>query len=101
MKENLNAMVAVKTSNGMSKRINLSNVIMQGTVWGGLMCTSSMDKLGKFAYNNPIIPPLWMVDDVLTVSNVNKTVELNTLVNTFIEHKELKQSDKKFVRIHV
>ena len=53
MKENLNAMVAVKTSNGMSKRINLSNVIMQGTVWGGLMCTSRMDKLGKFAYNNP------------------------------------------------
>ena len=28
----------------------LSEIIMQGTVWGSLLCTNSMDKLGKLAY---------------------------------------------------
>ena len=34
----------------ITKRINLSEIIMQGTVWGSLLCTNSMDKLGKLAY---------------------------------------------------
>ena len=47
--------------------------IMQGTVWGSLMCTCTMDKLSKEAYKEPedlynykdvAIPPLEMVDDI-------------------------------------
>ena len=48
--ENLNAKVAVKTTKGISKRINIQNLIMQGSVFGGLLCTTSMDKLGKLVY---------------------------------------------------
>ena len=51
---------------------------MQGRVWGGLMCTTTMDKLCKLVYNDERllykyrgkvdVPPLEMVDDVITVS---------------------------------
>ena len=50
--ENQNANIAVKTPHGISKRICIKNVVMQGTVWGSLFCTTSMDKLGKIAYEN-------------------------------------------------
>ena len=83
---------------------------MQGTVWGSLMCTSTMDKLGKTAYENPDIlykyngvpiPPLGMVDDVESVSGVENTAKINKLINTFIEHKKLKLSESKCSRIHI
>lgn len=45
--ENVNAQVAIKHSQGISECVNIQNVIMQGTVMGGLNCTSTMDKLGR------------------------------------------------------
>jgi hypothetical protein len=110
LKENLNAQVAIKTRGGLTRRVNISNVIMQGTVWGSLLCTATMDKIGKMAYNNidmlykyhgVPIPPLGMVDDILTVTDVNKTLLMNSKVNTFMESKKLKLSHKKCVRIHI
>ena len=98
-KENQYAQVTVKTKKGTTDRVSISNVIMQGTVWGSLCCTSTIDQLGKQAYSNPDalykykgvpIPPLGMVDDILTVPNVTKAAEIYTLVNTFIEHNKLK-----------
>ena len=41
------ASVAVKSSEGITKRFTISNIIMQGTVNSGLFCTSTMDKLAK------------------------------------------------------
>ena len=49
---NKNAKVALKTPCGSTERVNIRNVVMQGTVWGSLLCTATMDKLGKFKYNN-------------------------------------------------
>ena len=49
--ENQNANIAVKNSRGITHRINISDTIMQGTVWAGLFCTSTMDKLGKNVLN--------------------------------------------------
>ena len=40
-------------------------------------------------YNAILTPPLEMVDDVLTVTNVENTAEMNTIVNTYIESKKL------------
>ena len=109
-KENMNAKVAVKTSRGTTKAMNISEVIMQGTVWGSLCCTVTMDKLGKQVYSMPEllyqykgvgVPPLGMVDDIITVTNVDKTEEMNNLVNTFIEHKNLRLSKEKCFRIHI
>ena len=53
--ENVNAKVAVKTHSGITRRVTISENIMQGTVWGSLFCTSTIDKLGKQAYSQPDI----------------------------------------------
>ena len=45
--ETRNAKIAVKISSGLTKRINITNIIMQGTVFGSLICTSVIDKLAK------------------------------------------------------
>ena len=99
-----------KIKKGTTDRVSISNVIMQGTVWGSLCCTSTIDQVGKQAYSNPDAlckyngvptPPLSMVDSILTVTNVTKAAEINTLVNTFIEHKKLKLSHDKCFRIHI
>ena len=50
--ENSNAQIAVKTPNGISRRETISNIIMQGSVWGSLLCTTTMDKLGQLFYEN-------------------------------------------------
>ena len=70
-KMNQNAKVAIKTAQGITKRTDIRNIIMQGTVWGSLFCTSTMDKLPKEAYENEellykykgevLVPPLEMV----------------------------------------
>ena len=44
---NRNANIAIKTTSGTSERFTIEDSVMQGTVWAGLMCTSSMDKLCK------------------------------------------------------
>ena len=36
--ENVNAKVAVKTKSGTTRRITMSEIIIQGTVWGSLFC---------------------------------------------------------------
>ena len=76
------------------------NKIMQGTVWAGLICTTSMDELGKEAYNDlslvykfrdkVAVPPLEMVDNIITTSKcVTTTVELNATVNSTVKRKKL------------
>ena len=75
---NQNAFVAVKTSNRITERRNISNCIMQGTVLGGgRFCTTTRDKLGKFKYDNPEnvfkfkdivdVPSLEMVDNIIDI----------------------------------
>ena len=46
--ENQTAQIAVKLNNNISKRIPVKNVVMQGSIWGGLKCTSQMDTLNKY-----------------------------------------------------
>ena len=40
--ENANAQIAVKTLNGISRRENITNIIMPGSVWGSLLCTTRL-----------------------------------------------------------
>ena len=110
--ENNNAQVAVKTSGGMSRRVNIKNIIMQGSVWGSLCCVVLMDKLGQYAYSNPELlyyykgvvatPPLQMVDDILGIQNCSsKSRRLNSAINTFVELEKLTLSKKKCHNVHV
>jgi hypothetical protein len=110
--ENQNAQVAAKVSNGLSQRVNIKQIIMQGSVWGSLCCVVLMDKLGKQVYNSPElsyyykglvqVPTLQMVDDILAVQKCSpQSRQLNTAVNTFIELEKLTLSKKKCHKIHV
>ena len=110
--ENQNAEIAVKTSTGMSKRVGIQNIVMQGTVWGSLMCTATMDKLGKLFYKNDNLlyqykgvvgtPSLGMVDNILCIQKCSeKSMEVNSVINAFIESKKLNLSSSKCHRIHV
>ena len=109
---NKSANIALKTSSGMSERFSINNTVMQGTVWAGLKCTATMDKLGKQAYKDPNllykyknivdIPPLQMVDDVIAASKCGKqTILVNSAVTTFVKLKKLELSDKKCARLHI
>ena len=110
--ENNNAQVAVKTSSGISKRVNIKNIIMQGSVWGSICCVVLMDKLGQLAYSNPDLlyyykgvvatPPLQMIDDVLGIQKCSpKSRTLNNSINTFIELEKLKLSKQKCHNVHI
>jgi hypothetical protein len=109
---NKNAQVAIKTSHGMTKRVDIPNIIMQGTVWGSMFCTTSIDKLPQKAYAEEAwlykykgevnVPPLCMVDDVLTIQKCGATaVTINDEVNAFFEQKKLTLSKQKCFQIHV
>ena len=97
--------VAIKTSRGITDRINITNIIMQVTVSGGLKCTSSIDKLTKLAYETkPLlytykgveVSPLGMVDDILTISKCStQATVMNATVNCFVETKKLKLKQSK------
>ena len=110
--ENNNAQIAVKTNKGLSHRINIKDIIMQGSVWGSLCCVVLMEKLGKMAYNRPDLlyyykgvvgtPPLQMVDDIMALQKCSiKSLKLNTTINTFIELEKLTLSGTKSKNIHI
>ena len=46
-KSNQLANIAIKTASGTTRRFDIRRMAMQGTVWAGLMCTVTMDKLCK------------------------------------------------------
>ena len=46
------AQIAIKTSIGITERVNITNLIMQGTVFGSLICIAVMDKLARIFYND-------------------------------------------------
>ena len=110
--ENQNAQVAVKTPVGMSRRANIQNLIMQGSVWGSICCVVLMDKLGKLVYKNPeylyyykglvATPPLQMVDDILGIQKCSrKSQRINGVINTFIEVEKLTLSSKRCHNVHI
>ena len=70
--------VAVKTPVGKTKSGIIRNAIIQGDVFGPLLCSKQVDTLGQecleekkytYQYKGEVdIPPLGMVDDLLCVS---------------------------------
>ena len=89
-------MVAVKTALGLTKRVNMPNIVQQGGTWGPLLCSNSIDKIGKkcFERNEHVylykkkakILPLAFVDDLNGISKCGiESVALNTFLTTQIE----------------
>ena len=92
--------VAIKTPFGLSKRIDFETLVTQGGSWGPILCSNSVDSLGrkglqqdKKAYlykNRTKIPPLGFVDDVFGVSKCGiRAIELNAFITSQIEMKRL------------
>ena len=56
-----------------------------------------------YQYNGIHILPLGMIGDVITVPNLKKKkkTDLNKIVNTTMDHKNLKMSKKKCFRINI
>ena len=111
-KSNMSANIAIKTASGTSERFTIENTVMQGTVWAGLMCTSSMDQLCKFIlqhehllykYRGKLkVPPLQMVDDVISAAKCGSTSSaLNAAVNAFMDLKKFRLGVDKCANIHV
>ena len=67
----MSASVAIKNGENLTQRFVIENTVMQGSVWGSLMCTATMSKIGDQAYENlelcymyknvVAVPPLGMI----------------------------------------
>ena len=96
--------VAVKTPVGLTSRVNLPTIVMQGGTFGPMQCSNSIDTIGKkcisrqehlFTYKNLVkITPLAMVDDLLVVAPCSlESLSVNIFINTQIEMKKLEFQD--------
>ena len=110
--ETKNAQIAIKTPNGTTTRKDIRNIIMQGTVFGSIICTAVMDKLAQIFYQDPDlvykykdkveVPILGMVDDVLCVTKCSSsTIISNATINSFMELNKLTLSAEKCSKIHI
>ena len=110
--ETRNAKIAVKLPTGITKQIDIENIIMQGTVFGSLICTSVINKLAKIFYEKSEllykykgeveVPILGMVDDVLGVNSCsNDVVTSSATINSFMELNKLKLSSTKCSKMHI
>ena len=112
--ENKNAQIAVKINNKLSARISVKDVVMQGSIWGSLKCTTLMDTLNKTAISDPSLQYLYkgdptipigvmgMVDDTLAVSDCgNKAIRKNSVINSFIECHRISLSKEKSSVLHI
>ena len=107
--------IRVKTPVGPSSRFRLQKIILQGSVLGPIKCSIQLDTLGRdclkdasdqntvYLYKGSVeIPPLAMMDDVLTVSRCGvKTLEINAAINSKIESKKLRMNQQKCYKMHV
>ena len=108
--------IAVKTPWGSTTpRVELKNVEMQGGVLTPLKCSVQMDTLGADCLDNienadilykfkdcVRIPPLEMIDDVLTVTDCSiKSLKMNAMVQSKIDCKKLELSDTKCCKMHI
>ena len=93
--------MAVNTAVGLTDRVMLPSLVMQGGKWGPLKCSLTMDKIGKscvdkgehlYTYKGQVrVMPLAMVDDLLGMAPCRaESADLNITVNSKIEMKKLR-----------
>ena len=109
---NKESFISIKTAFGQTKRAKVENVEMQGSVLSPIKASASIDTIGKeclqkneniYKYKNLVnIPPLAMVDDIVGIAHCGqKSVKLNTFINSKIEMKKLWLGENKCHQIHV
>ena len=104
--------VAVVTPHGLTERVEVSKIVMQGENLAPLECSVQVDTYGKecleedkylFRYRDIIpVPPLSMVDDLLCISKCGiDSVLLNAFMNLKTNTKKVQFGEDKCFRMHV
>ena len=104
--------VAVKTPNGLTERVKVEEIILQGDVFGPIECSVSVDSFGKeclledkhlYYYKDEVpVPILTMVDDALAITECGfKTTMMNSYLNTKTKIKKLQYGVDKCFKMHV
>ena len=106
--------MCVDTSFGQSERVRLENVVMQGSVSGGTICSNQISKLcnksfdegNVYMYHDRVpIPALAMVDDIVNIAACNSihAIKNNIQTDEFIKMKKLEGQvgDGKCQWLHV
>ena len=104
--------VAIKTPVGRTTREPITRAIIQGDVFGPLLCSKQVDTIGQecldenkyiYKYRKEVdIPPLGMVDDLLCVSACGfQTSQMNTYINFKTNIKKLQFGTNKCKKMHV
>ena len=94
-------LVSINTPHGLTERGNIPTIVQQGGTWGPLLCSNSIDSIGRdlqinnnscYLYKNSVrILPLGMVDDITAISKCGvNSLDLNTYINSKIELKKLR-----------
>ena len=105
-------MIAVKTAVGLTDRINIPSVVQQGGTWGPLLCSNSIDVIGKkcrdrgqhfYLYKKTVkILPLAFIDDLNGIAKCgSQSLSLNSFINTQIELKKLRFGENKCHKLHI
>ena len=88
-------MVAVKTAVGLTKRVNMPDIVQQGGTWGPMLCSNTVDTLGRkckernehcYLYKNTAkILPLAFVDDLNGIAKLKKILFSRNFYGLFSE----------------
>ena len=104
--------VAVKTPNGITERVKVPEIILQGDVFGPIECSVTVDSFGKeclleqehlYYYKDEVpVPILTMVDDALAITECGyKATMMNAYLNTKTNIKKLQYGVQKCFKMHV
>ena len=109
---NINANVNIAVRTPVGTRENIHNVITQGDVFGPMLCSKMVDKIGQecldekkhiYLYRGEVeIPPLSMVDDLLSISECGyKTKSIHAYLTFKTDSKKLQFGAQKCKKLHV
>jgi hypothetical protein len=100
------------TLGSMTKRVQMNQIEMQGTVPAPLKCSVQLDTLGKecletgeglYKYKECLnIPPLLMIDDAIAVTECGpESVKVNAIIKSKVDMKNLRLGHNKCFKMHV
>jgi hypothetical protein len=98
-KANEEVHMAVKTTNGLTERQVIKDIVLQGDTWGSLLASVQVDSIGKecqeagygYMYMDSLqISMLGLVDDLVGVTEVGyQAQQMNTFMNIKTKEKSL------------
>ena len=109
---NSDVKIVVKTPVGKSNEEDIQNVVIQGDVFGPILCSKQIDTFGKecleekkynYLYKGEVeIPPLSMVDDIICVSVCGfQSVMLNSYLTCKTNMKKLQFGAEKCKKMDI